>query len=377
MILDAVMDASSGNSSIRRLSAGRSSNRQLVGMRILVVEDNLINQQVADELLTAEGAIVSLAANGKLGVDAVHAAAPQFDVVLMDVQMPVMDGYAATGAIRNDLGLTQLPIIAMTANAMAGDREACIAAGMNEHIGKPFDMAKLVSLLIRTTGFTPSAIEGPIEQTHTIEAIPTPFASIDGLDMQGAIARMSGLHSLYKRTAKDFLKILSTVNGELSELVQVNDRKKVAMTLHTLKGNAGTLGAIALADEVKRLEQLCKTELGYEQCQGEIGRLAVFIDQAKLLLTQAISALEAETAIPPVASQTVHENPAHIVSALSELAHLLKKSDMDALQKFAEIRVQLEALPDGLFDQLDAALQDFDFEAAHAICETAQRAACM
>jgi HPt (histidine-containing phosphotransfer) domain-containing protein len=149
------------------------------------------------------------------------------------------------------------------------------------------------------------------------------------------------------------------------------------MTLHTLKGNAGTLGATALADEVKRLEQLCKTELGYEQCHREIDGLAVFIDQAKLLLSQAILALEADTATAPVASQAVHENAVDLVSALSERAHLLKNSDMDALQKFAEIRVHLEALPDGLCDRLDAALQDFDFEAAHAICETAQRAANM
>jgi signal transduction histidine kinase/CheY-like chemotaxis protein len=375
MILDAVMDASAENSSIRRLSAGRASNRQLVGMRILVVEDNLINQQVADELLSAEGAIVSLAANGQLGVDAVHAAAPQFDVVLMDVQMPVMDGYTATGAIRNDLGLTQLPIIAMTANAMASDREACIAAGMNEHIGKPFDMAKLVSLLIRTTGFTPPAIEGLRAQTQTIEEAATRLASVEGLDLQGAIARMSGLRSLYTRTAKDFLKILSTVHGELSQLLRDQDRKKVAMTLHTLKGNAGTLGATALADEVKRLEQLCKSDLGCEQCQGELAGLAVCIEHAKLLLTQAISTLDSEVAAAPAAPQATQASSADLLSDLSELADLLKKSDMEALQKFAQMRVQLEALPDGLYDRLDAALQDFDFEAAHTICENAHRAA--
>jgi CheY-like chemotaxis protein len=114
-----------------------------------VVEDNKINQMVAKGLLTQEGAEVTLADNGQLGVAAVAAATTLFDVVLMDVQMPVMDGYAATRAIRQDIGLTALPIIAMTANAMASDRAACLAAGMNDHVGKPFDLDLLVAILLR------------------------------------------------------------------------------------------------------------------------------------------------------------------------------------------------------------------------------------
>jgi CheY-like chemotaxis protein len=115
------------------------------------VEDNKINQLVAKGLLTQEGAQVTLADDGQLGVAAVAAAEPPFDVVLMDLQMPVMDGYAATRAIRQDLGLATLPIIAMTANAMASDRAACIAAGMDEHVGKPFDLDQLVAMLLRFT----------------------------------------------------------------------------------------------------------------------------------------------------------------------------------------------------------------------------------
>jgi CheY-like chemotaxis protein len=90
-----------------------------------------------------------LADNGQLGADAVEQAHTPFDVVLMDVQMPVMDGYAATRVIRQELGRTALPIIAMTANAMASDREACLAVGMNDHVGKPFDLDDLVRVLLR------------------------------------------------------------------------------------------------------------------------------------------------------------------------------------------------------------------------------------
>ena len=123
--------------------------QRLQGLRLLVVEDNKINQLVAKGLLVQEGATVTLADDGQLGVAAAAAARPPFDAVLMDVQMPVMDGYAATRAIRHDLGLAKLPIIAMTANAMASDRTACLEAGMDEHVGKPFELDHLVSILLR------------------------------------------------------------------------------------------------------------------------------------------------------------------------------------------------------------------------------------
>jgi CheY-like chemotaxis protein len=132
--------------------ASKPNGRRLAGLRLLVVEDNTINQMVAKGLLGQEGAEVTLADNGQLGVAAVEDAQTPFDVVLMDVQMPVMDGYAATRVIRQELGLTALPIIAMTANAMASDRAACLEAGMNDHVGKPFDLDHLVATLLRYAG---------------------------------------------------------------------------------------------------------------------------------------------------------------------------------------------------------------------------------
>lgn len=132
------------------ISTGAKSQprRALHGLRLLVVEDNIINQQVAQELLVSEGAVVELAADGQLGVAAIKHNPHGFDAVLMDLQMPVMDGYAATRAIRQNLGLTTLPIIAMTANAMDSDRQACLAAGMNDHVGKPFDLSHLTGVLL-------------------------------------------------------------------------------------------------------------------------------------------------------------------------------------------------------------------------------------
>ena len=157
LMLDAVMDARSAAAKAAKglnpaAPQAPMKPKRLQGLRLLVVEDNKINQMVAKGLLAQEGAEVTLADNGQLGVDAVADANAYFDAVLMDVQMPVMDGYAATRAIRQELGLTALPIIAMTANAMASDRLACLEVGMNDHIGKPFDLDHLVVMLLRYAG---------------------------------------------------------------------------------------------------------------------------------------------------------------------------------------------------------------------------------
>ena len=127
---------------------------RLTGMRILVAEDNFVNQQIACELLEGEGAVVTMTNHGQEALDAIAAATKPFDVVLMDMQMPVMDGLTATRQIRQTLDANTLPIVAMTANAMTTDREACLEAGMNDHVGKPFNLTHLVQVLRRTTGRT-------------------------------------------------------------------------------------------------------------------------------------------------------------------------------------------------------------------------------
>jgi len=155
MLHDAVMDAQAARAKAQvgsnpvAVTAAVEKPKRLLGMRLLVVEDNKINQLVAKGLLGQEGAAVTLADNGQLGVEALRLSPNAFDAVLMDVQMPVMDGYQATHTVRTELGMTVLPIIAMTANAMASDREACLTAGMNDHVGKPFEIDHLVATLKR------------------------------------------------------------------------------------------------------------------------------------------------------------------------------------------------------------------------------------
>ncbi|WP_168224855.1 hybrid sensor histidine kinase/response regulator [Rhodoferax aquaticus] len=360
MLREAADEQAPGHSRVRQSARGGSSLRQLNGMRILVVEDNLINQQVAEELLTMEGAVVSLAANGLLGVEAVRAAAPPFDAVLMDIQMPVLDGYGATQRIREDLGLTALPIVAMTANAMAGDREMCLARGMTDHVGKPFDMAQLVSLLIRTTRFTPS-------RGDTHGAVPEVLAeaalSIAGLDVGTAIARMSGLRSLYVRTARDFSKGLGSVVADLRALVETGAHPQACMLLHTLKGNAGTVGATALAQEAGRLETLC-ADARPDTKPLPLTTLEALVISTAASLHQAMEALEPASA--PTSPLALATPQAH--AALQELVGLLQASDLAALQRFAELRTTLQSLPAESLDGLDEALQNLDLDTALALC---------
>lgn len=374
MLREAAADEANGSSRVRALAKGRTTNRQLSGMRILVVDDNLINQQVAQELLSNEGAVVTLAGDGQLGVDAVRVATPPFDVVLMDIQMPVLDGYGATRCIREELGLTSLPIVAMTANAMASDREDCLARGMNEHVGKPFDMAKLVSLLIRTTGYT-----GPVSEagdTVAHQSTGTSSASskgvnleIPGLDVAGAITRMSGLQSLYVRTARDFAKTLPATVSALGRLVQAGDAPQTQMQLHTLKGNAGTLGATALSREAARLELLCTAKTPAFELQSlPLETLDALAQSTLVALGAAVQMLSVEQ---PVKAATGPLQSAEVIEALEELSSLLGASDMAALQRFAELEETLNNLAPPALAAIVEAMTNLEFETALAHCEDA------
>ncbi len=251
-------------------------SRRLHGLRILVVEDNPINQQVALELLTKEGASVTLAANGQLGVDAVAAANPMFDVVLMDLQMPVLDGYAATRQIRQQLGLADLPVIAITANAFASDRQACLDAGMNDHVGKPFDLGELVALLQHVTAQAP----------HVVAPV---------LDLHLALERMGGMQPLYVQAVREFV---ASVPAEVAGLPRLaaTDAKLALMQLHTLKGTASLVGAMRLSEVAAYVERICMNaaDLPSSPCSDAFALLNGTLQTTVPALEQACAALEKE-----------------------------------------------------------------------------------
>jgi signal transduction histidine kinase/DNA-binding response OmpR family regulator/HPt (histidine-containing phosphotransfer) domain-containing protein len=368
MLQAAVLDASAAIPRIRQVSRTGSNQRGLSGMRILVVEDNLVNQQVAEELLVGQGAFVALAANGQLGVDAVQTSRPPFDVVLMDVQMPVMDGYTATQTIRNKLGLKDLPIVGLTANALASDRVACLQSGMNEHVGKPFDLPQLVSLLIRVTGHTPPEKNGALSQS-TAQAAPEVSLLTEDINLAPALKRLGGMTALYVRSAKDFCKSLGDLAPQLQALLQAGEAKSLGALAHTFKGTSATLGLERLSVALGQLEKMCVPDVSAEVLQGSLDALAPKIELARAALEQAIALLE-----PParVVQKTEAPAPAATEAArhlIQQLRPLLKSDDLTALELMADQRAVLAYLPENMVTRLENALQDLDLQEALQACE--------
>ncbi|MEO8278649.1 MAG: CHASE domain-containing protein [Ideonella sp.] len=252
---------------IGAVSPPASKARRLAGLRLLVVEDNLNNQQIARELLEAEGASVQLASDGQQGVEAVEAAESDdqgFDLVLMDLQMPILDGFAAASRIRQDLGMQDLPIVAMTANAMTSDREACIAAGMNDHIGKPFDLDNLVRIIRQQVGRidVPQA-EAVCESAAQAAALAPEVANAAataGIDTATAIARLGGRQDTYERMLRAFVKELVSMRRQLADLCEKRDVQGVCRLIHTLKGLAATFGATALSATAAQCESRMRAD---------------------------------------------------------------------------------------------------------------------
>ena len=234
--------------------------RHLKGSKILLVEDNEINQQVAKEILEQAGLIVKIAENGRVGVESVTSG--EYDLVLMDVQMPEMDGLEATRQIRGlsdekgDSRFRDLPIVAMTANAMAGDRQKSLAAGMNDHVNKPIDPNELFAAL--TTWIQVPAQETvpddrqPVEKEtdKVLNAIPT----VAGVDAAEALARVGGNRKLYASLLEKFSVDQSRSVEDIRSALRNQDHDLAIRFAHTLKGVAGNIGAMELYSTAGSLE---------------------------------------------------------------------------------------------------------------------------
>ncbi|GAB0057311.1 Sensor histidine kinase RcsC [Candidatus Magnetaquicoccaceae bacterium FCR-1] len=228
--------------------------RELSGKRVLLTEDNVVNQQVAVDLLEMVGIVVEVAGNGADAVEMLRR--NRYDVVLMDVQMPVMDGYEATRRIRGELKL-DLPVIAMTANAMVGDRERSLQSGMNDHVAKPIDPQHLYRTLHRwlVKGTPPQENTGrDAEKTAPGEDIHPMPPDVPGIDMTVALQRCAGSRALLWRLLHRFVV---DQNGAIDRLREVWDRGESGEAVrlaHTLKGLAGSLGAEELRVAAQNLE---------------------------------------------------------------------------------------------------------------------------
>jgi signal transduction histidine kinase/HPt (histidine-containing phosphotransfer) domain-containing protein len=234
---------------------------RLRGARVLLAEDNPINQQVAMELLQAAGAAVDVASNGQEAVDAVRAR--PYDAVLMDLQMPVMDGLQAARAIRATPRMQGLPIIAMTASVMAGDRDRCLDAGMNDHISKPINVDQLMDAMARWLPERGGATAAPPASAapRAAEAAGLPPA-LDGFDIDDGVRRVGGDRGLYRRLLLQFLDHSAGAAAHIRAALAAGDRAQARAEAHTLKGVAGTLSARELYAAAAALESTLRRNGG-------------------------------------------------------------------------------------------------------------------
>jgi two-component system sensor histidine kinase/response regulator len=228
---------------------------QLAGMHVLLAEDNLINQQIAMEILSAAGISVDLAENGRIAVEMVKSGT-RYDMVLMDVQMPEMDGLAATAAIRDDVRFTRLPIVAMTAHALAEERERCLAAGMNDHIAKPID----ASMLFATIAHWGKAGGGDAAPAP-VTAKPLKLSPMD-YDLEDGLRRVGGNTKLFRRLLTRFLEGYGDAADRIVEAIRAGDMETVKLLSHNVRGIAANLGFPPLAEVAGELENAADPQAG-------------------------------------------------------------------------------------------------------------------
>ena len=277
----------STQSIVEAVAMGDAGLDAIQGARILLVEDNDINQQVATEILTSAGFKVSLAENGAIALRMVQEAS--FDLVLMDMQMPVMDGLEATREIRKLAGMASLPIVAMTANAMAADRERCLAAGMNDHVPKPINpddlWRKLRQWIALRPGLGQSAPAQPVQGDGASVQPVTGPDDLPTLDVTEGLRLVAGRQTLYRTLLTKFVDGQRDMPTRIQAALDQQDADTAIRFAHTLKGSAAQIGAKSLRPVAERLEQALKTH-----AKGQaIGPLMADVAREQELLIAAIN----------------------------------------------------------------------------------------
>jgi polar amino acid transport system substrate-binding protein len=260
--------------------------RSSSGARILLVEDNLINQEVAVEILSQAGLVPTVANNGKGALAALESGA--FDGVLMDVQMPEMDGYETTRAIRKREQWSNLPVIAMTANAMPGDREKCLQAGMNDYVSKPIDPDKMLDSIDRwVVPAQPAAIPADEVEAETAGLAMNDLKELTGFDVTAGLKRVRGNLELYVRLLSGFAASQAETARGIRLALKAGDAELACQLVHTLKGTAGNLAATALYDAAQSAEDALKNT------KFDVSAMTEQIDELERIMVAATSELSA------------------------------------------------------------------------------------
>ena len=377
VLFDTILEALGQKSSItpqRRLTDAGEISGEIRGAHVLLAEDNEINQQVAYEILQGAGLKVSVVDNGLKAVKAVKS--NRYDAVLMDIQMPVMDGHAATREIRNweskiqnpNSRIENIPIIAMTAHAMAGDEAKSLQAGMNGHVTKPIDPDQLFAVLAKWISPThPTPQEGgsaaaAVEVQTTEEGLPE---SLPGFDLETGLKRLGGNRKLYRKLLVDFGSQYDRTSDEIRVALDCHDYKQAHSLVHNLKGLAGNLEAGDLLSATLEMEALVKA--GHENAPVQEELDASFV-KLRAALDQALAAVQ--TLGPGVQEESPSGNDNLLASVPPEVVRsaadrIKAAADIGDVTQISDIANELKATEKALASYCGRILRladDFDLD---------------
>jgi PAS domain S-box-containing protein len=355
---------------------------RLDGARILLVEDNEINQQIAVELLEGAGAKVQTAGNGSEAVQTLFNGPqpPLFDAVLMDLQMPEMDGYQATAKLRSDPRFRTLVIIAMTAHATMEERQRCLAAGMNDHISKPIDPTNLFETVGRfykpATASAPPGLpavlplpggEGRGEGECSISVPDLP--SFEGLDTKDGLARVAGNRKLYLKLLRQFAEQQGSSVGQITGALAQGDAALAERLAHTLKGVAGNIGAKPVQAAAGALEKLIRARAAPGETESALRQVAAAFDP---LLVQLRNSLPSPEVAAPLPTSLPPADPVQTRAAVAQLTKLLAEFDPGAVEFIEANQAALRPLfPGDGWPQFEKLVQGYAFADAQARLEQA------
>ncbi|MCA0241380.1 MAG: response regulator [Proteobacteria bacterium] len=344
---------------------------RLHGARVLLVEDNEMNRELAVDLLASAGVEVVCAEHGQEALQRLsHDGA--FDLVLMDCQMPVMDGYRATEAIRAHPAWRHLPVIAMTANAMPSDSQRALAAGMNDHIAKPIRVDAMYATLVRWL---------PVREAAAVVAPAPPAAAaaddrdgvpaaLPGIDVQRGLKHCVGRPAVYRRSLMLFRKGALSFEAQFRAAQQAGDRPLMIRLAHTLKGNAGTIGAVATAAAAGHLESLCLQAAAPGPTDAALATTCAAL--APVLAGLARFSAEADAAAAAAVAPPPAVDPQAIEALQQRLRECIAAFDPAALEAARQLRQwAADARQRAAAERLVEALARYDFERAAALLDGA------
>jgi signal transduction histidine kinase/DNA-binding response OmpR family regulator/HPt (histidine-containing phosphotransfer) domain-containing protein len=363
MLVDSLVNVVGAGTPEAPLHAEPAQSPRFPGLRVLLVEDNDINQQIATELLEGAGASVEVAHHGRQAVDRLLGGG-DYHLVLMDLQMPEMDGYQATARIRAEPRLAQLPIIAMTAHATTEERQRCLDAGMNDHVAKPIDPVRLFAALGRYYAPTLSPATPDAAPPADGEAIP----AIEGLAVEDVLARIGGNRELYRKLLRQFL-IQASVPDEIERALAAGDWPAAERLAHTVHGVAANLGAHDVQASAADLEQALRERA---EAQTVAARQDAFRANLDAFVARLRAALPPDPAADAATVQAV--DPQQLAAVAAQMLGLLGRFDAAATELFDTHRDLFRALlPPDRFHTFEAQITGYAF--AEARTTLAQAAA--